>query len=194
MTLLNRPLIIKSLEEMKKILIIPVLLLMLSSFVAKAQTQTPKIGYANVEFILAQLPEAKAIESEYKTYEQQLSNQLQSKYEEFQRKAETFQRESATMTDLVRADKQNDLQNLQQSIEKFQQEAQVSLQNKQLELFQPAYKKITEAIQEVAKENGFTHVFSDNTSGLQILLYASEKDDVSNLVLQKLGVTPPSDQ
>jgi len=161
---------------------------------AFCQSSTLKIGYANVEYILSLLPEAKAIESEFKTYEAQLGNQLQSKIGEFQRKAEEFQREGANMTELVRADRQTELQNMQASIEKFQQEAQASLQNKQLELFQPAYKKITDAIEVVAKENEFTHVFSDNTSGLQILLYASAEDDVSNLVLEKLGVDPPSDQ
>ena len=169
------------------------LLLITASFTSLAQ-DVPKIGYANVEFILSQLPEAKEIESEYKTYEQQLSNQLQSKIDEFQQKAEAFQRDGAAMTELVRADKQNELRNLQASIEKFQSEAQVSLQNKQIDLFQPAYKKITETIQEVAKEQGYSHVFSDNTSGFQIILYASDKDDISRMVLKKLGVEPPSDQ
>lgn len=161
---------------------------------AYCQSPTLKIGYANVEYVLSLLPEAKVIESEFKTYEQQLTNQLQSKIAEFQRKAEEFQREGANMTELVRADRQNELQNMQASIEKFQQEAQNSLQNKQLELFQPAYKKITDAIEVVAKENGYSHVFSDNTSGLQILLYASAENDVSNLVLKKLGVDPPAEQ
>lgn len=169
------------------------LLLITVSFTSLAQ-DVPKIGYANVEFILSQLPEAKEIESEYKTYEQQLSNQLQSKIDEFQQKAEAFQRDGAAMTELVRADKQNELRNLQASIEKFQSEAQVSLQNKQIDLFQPAYKKITETIQEVAKEQGYSHVFSDNTSGFQIILYASDKDDISRMVLKKLGVEPPPDQ
>ncbi len=168
-------------------------LLFFSTF-SFSQSSNPKIGYANVEYIMGLLPEAKAIESEFKTYETQLSNQLQSKIGEFQRKAEEFQREGDNMTELVRADRQNELQNMQSSIEKFQQEAQASLQNKQMELFQPAYKKITDAIEVVAKENGFSHVFSDNASGLQILLYASEEDDVSNLVLKKLGVDPPTEQ
>ncbi|MCZ6521688.1 MAG: OmpH family outer membrane protein [Bacteroidetes bacterium] len=169
------------------------LLLITIGFTSLAQ-DTTKIGYANVEFILSQLPEAKEIESDYKIYERQLSNQLQSKIDEFQQKAEAFQRDGAAMTELVRADKQNELRSLQASIEKFQSEAQISLQNKQIELFQPAYKRITETIQEVAEEQGYSYVFSDNTSGLQIILYASDKDDISNIVLKKLGVEPPSDQ
>lgn len=178
--------------KLKFILVLSILWFV--SGTAYCQSSTLKIGYANVEYILGLLPEAKVIESEFKTYEQQLTNQLQSKIGEFQKKAEEFQREGANMTELVRADRQNDLQNMQASIEKFQQEAQVSLQNKQLELFQPAYKKITDGIEVVAKENGYSHVFSDNASGLQILLYASSEDDISNLVLKKLGVDPPTEQ
>ena len=137
------------------------LLLITIGFTSLAQ-DTTKIGYANVEFILSQLPEAKEIESDYKIYERQLSNQLQSKIDEFQQKAEAFQRDGAAMTELVRADKQNELRSLQASIEKFQSEAQISLQNKQIELFQPAYKRITETIQEVAEENwGFAGLLTD---------------------------------
>ena len=93
----------------------------------------------------------------------------------------------------VRADKQQELQNLQQSIEKFRADAQASLQRKQNELIQPAFDKIQKAIEEVAKANGYTHVLnpSQPAVGLTILLYAREEDDISNLVLKQLGIEPP---
>lgn len=93
-----------------------------------------------------------------------------------------------TMNETVRNDKQAELQELQNSIQKFQQEAQQSLQAKQVELLKPAYEKIQKTIDEVAKENGFTHVFSNDASGVPILLFASEENDISNLVLAKIGV------
>ncbi len=51
---------------------------------AHAQTAM-KIGYADVDYILSQMPEAKQVDSEYQAYEAQLQNQLQAKGQEFQR-------------------------------------------------------------------------------------------------------------
>jgi len=41
-------------------------------------------------------------------------------------------------------------------MQKFQQDAQSSYQKKQTDLLDPIFKKIGKAIEEVAKENGFT--------------------------------------
>lgn len=176
---------------MKRIAVITLFTVFCALFSLQAQERKLKIGYTNVDYILSLMPEAKQIETEYKSYEKQLQNQLESKITEYQTKAEEFRRDAATMTDIVRADKQNDLVALQNSIEKFQREAEVSLQNKQIELFQPAYKKITDAIAIVSERQGYTHVFSDNASGLQVLLYATPEDDISNAVLKELGIEPP---
>jgi outer membrane protein len=180
---------------MKSKFILGVLALFFASFVAQAQNQANpplKIGYTNIDYILSLLPEAKQIESDYKAYEKQLTNQLQSKDQELRTKFEAYQKNAATMTDVVRADKEEELQNLQASLQKFQREAESSLQKKQVELFQPAYDKVGQVINEVAKENGFTHIFSDGVGGLDILLYANEESNISNLVLKKLGITPPA--
>lgn len=160
---------------------------------AEAQDIGLKIGYTNAEFILGNMPEAKEIESELKDYEKQLSTQLESKATEFQAKAEDFQRNVENMIPEVRNDKQRELQNLQQSIEKFRVDAQTSLQRKQGELLQPAYDKIQEAIDFVAKANGYTHIFNSGQPevGLNILLYGRDEDNISDLVLKQLGIEPP---
>jgi outer membrane protein len=169
--------------------------MMAMSVVSNAQTAAPlKIGYTNVEYILALMPESKQIESDLKAYSTQLETQLQTKYKEYQTKGEAYQKGAQTMTDVIRADKEKELMNLQSSIEEFQKNAEVSLQKKQQALLEPAYKKMQKAIDDVAKENGFTYVFnSDAGYGTNaILLHAPESDNISDLVLKKMGVTPPA--
>lgn len=161
----------------------------LAAFTANAQSTELKIGYTNVDYILSKLPEAKQIESDLKTHEEQLGTQLQSKMKEFEEKYKTFMETQETLTPVVRNDKQTELQTLQANIQKFQQEAEKSLQQKQVELLKPAYDKIQNSINQVAKENGYTHVFSNDAGGVPILLYATEQDDISNLVLANLGVS-----
>lgn len=154
------------------------------SFNAQAQTADLKIGYTNADFILSKLPQAKEIQSELKTHEEQLGAQLEARMKEFELKYETFTKDQENMIEAVKQDKQEELQTMQASIQKFQQEAQKSLQEKQIELLKPVYAEIDEKIQAVAKENGYTHVFTN-----EALLFASEESDISELVLAKFGVS-----
>lgn len=151
-----------------------------------------KIGYTNVEYVLSLMPEAKQIESELGAYEKQLSSRLEAKYTDYQTKAADYQQNGATMAEDVRADVENELLSMQQSIQQFEADAQNRLVNKRNELLQPAFEKIGIAIEDVSKENNYTHVFNMTAGGQSILLYAREEDNVTNLVLQKLGIDPPA--
>jgi outer membrane protein len=170
-----------------------ILAFLVASVSAKSQDSSIKIGYTNAEYILSNMPEAKQIEADLKVHEQQLSAQLEAKSKDFQAKVAEYQRTAENMIPEVRADKEQELQNLQSSIQKFQQDAQTSLQRKQGELLQPAFDKIQKAIDEVAKANGYSHVFNSGQPevGLNILLYAREEDNISDLVLKQLGIDPP---
>lgn len=174
---------------MKKIILSLFVIINISSF--KSVSQDLKIGYTNVEYLLTFLPETKQVQSEVSAYGTQLQNQLQSKITDFQSKADVFQKSAATMTDLIRADKQEELQNLQASIQKFQAEAQTSIAQREADLFKPLFEKISNAINVVSERENFTHVFSAGGPGADVLLYAKPTDDISNLVLAELGIDPP---
>ncbi len=173
---------------MMKKLVIALFVLVVLNVSAKAQTQL-KIGYTSVEYILSQLPEAKTIEQELKDYQTQLKTQIDGKVSEFQKRAAAYQQNGATMTDVARQAEERELTSMQQNLQQFQQDAEQSMQKKQLELLKPAYEKIETAIKAVRKEAGYTHIFSSDVGGAAILLDAREEDNISNLVLQKLGVT-----
>ena len=161
--------------------------------IGSLQAQNLKIGYTNAEYVLSLLPEAKQIEADLKAYETQLQNQLQAKYEEFQAKAADYQQNAPSMIEAVRADRERELQGLQENIQKFQAEAETSLLKKRNQLLQPAVEKVGTAIKEVSEENGYTHVFSSGAAGLDVLLYANEESNITNLILAKLGIDPPAD-
>ena len=148
-----------------------------------------KIGYTSVEYVLSQMPESKQIESQLKDYSTQLKSQLDTKYAEYQTKGEAFQKGAATMPDPVRADKQKELQNLQQSIQEFQQNAETSLQQKQQTLLKPALDKLQQTIDAVATENGYTYILNSDGAS-PVLLHGPKDGDISDLVLKKMGVTP----
>lgn len=166
-----------------------VILLCGSLFTAQAQTQ--KIGYADWEYIFSQLPEFKQIDSELKTHSEQLQNQLKAKQQDFEAKYKAYQGMPATTPDAIKADKERELQQLQEGFQKFQQDAQTSLQKKQADLMEPVFKKVGKTIEEVAKENSYTFIINPQmVGGGDVLLYHDETYNISNMVLKKLGVTP----
>lgn len=151
-----------------------------------------KIGYTNADYILSLLPEAKQIDAELKAYEKQLQSSIQAKYNDLQTKMADYQENAASWDELIRADKEQEMQSLQDGIQKFRQDAEQSMAKKRNQLLQPVYEKIGNAIEAVAKENSYSHIFSAGSPGFDVLLYAREQDDVSDLILKKLGITPPA--
>lgn len=147
-----------------------------------------KIGHADWEFIFAQMPEYKQVETELKTYEQQLQAQLTSKARELEIKYKAFQELPSTTPEPVRRDKASELTYLQETMQRFEQEAQASMQKKQSELVNPILSKIGQAIEVVAKENGYAYIVSPRQSeSSPFILFADEKYNIAPLVLKKLG-------
>lgn len=149
--------------------------------------QAQKIGFVSTDYVLAQMPEAKQIQSELQAYEKQLSNKIQATIQGYQQQLQAYQQGAATMTEEARKAKEEELTKLQQQIQQDQQEAQQNLQKKQGELVQPALTKIQEAINKVAKANQYTHVLSP-----EVVLYVENEEEanLSDRVLKEMGITP----
>jgi outer membrane protein len=162
----------------------------LATVVSNAQTAPLKIGYVDVEYILTQMPEIKQIDNQLQTLQGQLKKQYDTKVAEFQKKLQEYQQFSATVPDAVKQNTERELQQLQQNIQKLEQDSSADLQKKQATLLEPVYAKIGKAIEDVAKENAFNLILSQQINGLDVILYGDEKLDVSDLVLKKMGITP----
>jgi outer membrane protein len=157
---------------------------------APATTAPVKIGFADPDYILLQMPESKAIETELQSVQNQLKTQLEKQTKEFQAKYADYQKNINTMLDAVRQNTERELQQLQANLEKLQQDAQTTMSTKQNQLLQPVLIKIGKAIEDVAKEQGYTMILTTQIQGLDIVLYGDEKVNVSDLVLKKMGITP----
>lgn len=173
---------------MKKILI--AILVCFGALGVQAQSTPMKIGYADVEYILTQMPEARQVESDLQAHNQQLQNQLQAKVKEYQNKVQAYQQNAPDMIPEVRQDTEQELAELEQKIQQFQQQAQRSIEQKRNTLMEPLYTKLGNAIEIVAKANNYSHILNGQLGGVDIVLYAVEEYDVSDDVLKEMGVTP----
>ena len=174
-----------------KIKLVLTALVLLGSLSMNAQTSV-KIGWTNVDFILQSLPDFKDIQTKLSTEMAQYEKLYNEKLTEAQKLMEDYQKNAATMSEVIRKDKEKVLQNKQQELQELQQNSESALQTKRQELLMPVMDKIQNAINDVAKENGYTYVLnSDAGMGTtMVLLVAPENDNITNLVLKKMGITP----
>lgn len=144
-----------------------------------------KLGYIDSNALLESMPGTDSIEIALKTYGKSLQDQLQAMYGEYQTKLGDYQANSATMSEIIRQTKERELADMETRIQDFQQQADKDLQAKQAELVEPLLTKARKAIEDVARENGYTYIFD---SSLGVLLYFEKGDNIMPLVKKKLGI------
>lgn len=165
-----------------------------------SMAQTPlKIGYADVEYIFSQMPEAKQIQTELQTLSGQLRKQYDTKYTEFQTKLKTYQENvnSPSIPDAVKQNSARELEQLQANLQKLQEDSENDLEKRRNALLTPVQEKVGKAIEDVAKEQGYSLILSNQIqlqAAVDIILYGDEKLDISDAVLKKMGVTPAPPQ
>ncbi len=162
---------------MKKILLVLALAL---PFAVNAQ----KFGHINTQEVFALMPELNTVKAQMDTLQSTYENQIANMQEEFQKKVADFQKNAATMTDGVREFRQQELAEMEQRIQLFYQTAQQDIQKKQQEYLAPLHQKLTNAIQEVGKEQGFTYIFDS----VAMTYIAPDATDIAPLVKTKLGI------
>ena len=172
-----------------------ILALALSASSVFAQDQKPqKIGTMNMEYVLSSMPEIKSIQSTLGGLQTQLQKQGEAKQAQYQQKVNRYQTEGQSMTIGDRQQLEREIAALEEELQSFGTSAQTKLETKQVELMGPINKRVGEALEAIVAEQGFTHIFNVGVpqAGLEILYYVDPAYDVSNLVLKKLGITPPT--
>jgi outer membrane protein len=167
---------------MKKVLTLVILAAGLVATGTRAQAQN-KIGYVNLNEVILAMPEAKKADTTLIQFQEALRQSAADKVNIFEEALAKFYKDSATMTAAVKEVKRTGLQKQANEVQGEDQRMQQEMQKKQEELSTPIQKKAVEAIQAVAKENGYSYVFVK-----EALLVAPPADDIAPLVRKKLGL------
>jgi len=150
-----------------------------------AQTKS-KFGHIDSQALLEVMPEKAAADKKLEEFAATLEKQLGAMSSEWESKVQDYRANEAVMSDIIAQTKAEEIQNLEQRIQAFQQNAQQRLAKEEASVYQPILDKAKASIEKVAEENGFTYVF-DTSSGS--LLYQPESDDILPLVKADLGIT-----
>lgn len=146
-----------------------------------------KLGYISSQELVSVMPETRKADSALTEFRNALIQNATEKQNAFYAAMDKFYKDSATLTDAVKAVKKGDLNKMSVELGGEEERIQQQLQQKRDELITPINKKAYDAIQAVAKENGFSYVFEK-----EAILVAPPAEDILPLVAKKLNIKLPT--
>jgi len=165
-------------------------MLMIGLLVAMGSTdllaQAMKIGYVNSDRILAEFDEAKEAQRKLDVEAKKLEDEYRGLLNKLDSLSRDFERQKMIMSESRRLTKENEITQLQQSIQRYQIEKmgpEGEIYKKQAELVGPVLEKIKAVIEKVGKENKYDYIF-DTVAGN--ILYAEPVHDLTDKVLYEL--------
>jgi outer membrane protein len=161
-----------------------VVVLMSLAFTTTAQ-KAQKIGHVDFPALIQAMPGQDSINKAYEAYARGLENQLSTMQAELENKQMDYEANKATMSNIIRQTKERELQDLYNRLMEFQQTAQSDLGEYEGQLLDPLVEKARKAVNEVAKENGYTYILN---TAQGMVLYSESGDDITPLVKEKLGI------
>lgn len=163
------------------------LAVLFSLFASSQVNAQNKLGYISTEELISVMPETQKADSNLQQFRNALVQNYQDKQEALENAINKFNKDSSTMSSAVKDVKRGELQKMLQDISQEEQRIQQQLQQRQQELITPINRKAFDAIQAVAKENGYGYIFEKNA-----LLVAPPAEDVLPLVAKKLNIKLPA--
>ena len=157
-------------------------------FSVSAQIGGQKFAYVDSDYILSNIPEYADAQEELNAISTQWQNEVKAVYDKVSEMYKKYQTEMVLLSEDQKRAREQEIVNKEQEAKNLQMQyfgAEGQLYQKREELIQPIQEKIYNALTEVSQTKGYTFVF-DMASGTSIL-YASEKADISDDVLDQLS-------
>lgn len=145
-----------------------------------------KFGTVDTEAIIPNLPEYKDAQAAVDAASKKYEAELQALQEKLRKDGEAIQgiMDDPETPETIKQRRYQEFQEQQQKIQQFYETAQQELQQMNARQMQPIVDRVTQAIQAVGTENGFTMIFPTQMP----LFIGTDAVDVTPLVKTKLGI------
>lgn len=160
----------------------------LLSLTATAQT---KVGTINSELIIGLMPETKKVLSLIESYGKRLDSSYQVKFKAYEAKVKDYREKEKGYTDNLRKLKLQQLAKDDQELQQSRANGNRLIQIKRDEVMRPLYIKLKGVIAEICKAEGYTQILT--ISGNEFA-YIDEKHDITQKVMDKLGIKIPEEK
>lgn len=171
---------------MKRLTLIFVLLL-----TASIPMRAQKYACVNTDYIFRNVPEYNQAINKINKFIEEWTKELQAKQLEIDELRQLFEQEAYLLPDNLKQRRQDELHSKETELRDLQHQRFSTggdLDKKRAELMKPVQDRIYNAIERVAHEKNYAFVFDKAASNT--ILYVGEKYDISNQVLEMLGVKP----
>jgi outer membrane protein len=158
------------------------------AFISSFSFAQTKVGTIDSDYIINIMPESKIVVERSQAYGIKLDSSFSIKMKDYEDRVKDFRAKEKEMGELMKKVLVEELTALEQDMKKYQENGNKLMQLKQNELMRPLYKKLNVAVSEIAKENGYSQVFTK--AGNQFA-YIDEAFDITKLVIAKLGIVEP---
>lgn len=155
-----------------------------------AQAQELKVGYTDYEVLLANMPQMEEVQTQLQTFYTETQQRLQTQAQDFQDKAQRYERQASLLSAEARAEREAELNTLQQAVQTAAQEADQQLAQRRLELMRPLFERLQAAIDTVSKNKSLDIVLPTQVGGDPVILYVNEDRivDITRDVAAELGI------
>ena len=147
-----------------------------------------KVGYIDSEVLKERLPEFREAQRKLDQLRQDYENQAKDREAKLLKLQEDFRRQELLMSEARKAELQTEFEAKVQQLQQFTQEKfgpEGELMRKNIELSEPIFKKINDAIQVMAEEEGYDFIF-DAAAPSSGLVFAKENYDLTEQLLEKM--------
>ena len=147
-----------------------------------------KIGYIDSEVLKERLPEFRDAQRKLDQLRQDYENQAKDREAKLLKLQEDFRRQELLMSEARKAELQTEFEAKVQQLQQFTQEKfgpEGELMRKNIELSEPIFKKINDAIQVMAEEEEYDFIF-DAAAPSSGLVFAKESYDLTEQLLEKM--------
>ncbi|WKW46459.1 OmpH family outer membrane protein [Myroides sp. JBRI-B21084] len=141
--------------------------LMVVGFNVAAQAQ--EVAHINVSELIPLMPESKTAKDELTKLQDKYKKELETMQKDFQTKGQKYQSEAATAGDALNQTRMKEMQEMEERIGMFAQNAQQEMAKKEMALSEPILTKAQQAIHKVARAKGYKYVL-DSTIGSGVIL------------------------
>ncbi|MEE2953771.1 MAG: OmpH family outer membrane protein [Bacteroidota bacterium] len=158
------------------------LLVLLFMFTINGFSQT-KIAHVAIDEIIRIMPAVQDFEKNIKSYIDKEQIVIETMVAELQSKTQEYETNWNSYDDPKKQNAEIDLQQMQQRIALYKQNIEQQVEKKKADAWAPIEDNISKAIENVAKEGGYTYIVDS-----AVLHYADKNSDVTSLVRKELGL------
>jgi len=149
-------------------------------------------AYLNYNDIVTTMPEYKQMQASLKNSQDESQAELKAMSDEYTQKLSDYVAQQDNLNESIKVRRQQELQNLQQRAQDFQQSAAQKQEALQQRLLTPIQEKLQNAINEVGKENNFLYIINHHPNDSLLLYIAPQSPDVTSMVKRMLGIQTTS--